>query len=318
MKTVCVLGGSGFVGRHLLEALTEQDSVNVKILSKTKSWPLSLPNQFQVVIGDLMIPKTLIDFFVPGSTTINLVYSNTESGNTNIIAIKNLINACKSGGVKRLIHCSTADVAGCVREDVITEETVCAPKTEYEMTKLKIETILTEGLKDFCDMAIVRPTTVFGEGGKNLLKMAYDLVGKCRLSNLLKTTLFASRRLNLVNVENVVAAILFLAFYPARIPGSCYIVSDDDAAENNYYDVARMLSYHLGLPSINKFKIPFQQSILSAVLRLLGRSNINPNRVYSQQKLIRLGYNKTVDFPEAIRKFAVWYQPISTRRSGVV
>ena len=73
--------------------------------------------------------------------------------------------------IKRLIHCSTAVVAGRVNDNIVTEQTECNPRTEYEKTKYQIEQILTQKARNHFPLTILRPTAVFGENGKNLLKL---------------------------------------------------------------------------------------------------------------------------------------------------
>ena len=178
--------------------------------------------------------------------------------------------------------------------------------TEYEKTKLEIENILFEGLNNESELVIVRPTAVFGKNGRNLVKLTNELTGSLRLKALLKTALFSKRKMNLVCVENVAHAISFLVCYKGDISG-IYIVSDDDDEENNYYDVSRLLCHHLNFNPVRLFCLPFQNFLLSSFLGLLRRSNTNPQRVYSSDKLLKLGYQKAVIFQDGIRHFATWY-----------
>lgn len=306
--SICVLGGSGFIGRHLLNKLKRSDGVQVKSLSRCNKIENSFPNHIQLVRGDVRTFDSLVPFLVPHAIVINLIYLNTASAEDNIQAMDNLAKACIKVGVARLIHCSTAVVAGNAKDDVITEKTPCLPANIYEKTKLKIENLLLESLKGKCEVVIVRPTVVFGPYGKNGLKLIDELVYEPRLIRLLKTSLYSRRRMNFVSVKNVVDAIMFLAHFSGDINGQCYIVSDDDAEENNYFDVSTILSHHLGLSQVRMVDIPFQSFILSALLHIIRRTHTNSNRIYSVQKLTELGFTKSVLFHDEIKRFAQWYQ----------
>ena len=280
--------------------------VTVKVLSRDSKKVNPSTGNIRFVVGDLQQVDSLIEFFEPGSVVINLAYLSSKSKQENLEAIYNLALACRQVGVARLVHCSTAVVVGRSQDNIITEDTICQPLTEYEKTKLDIENILIGDLKDKTEIVIVRPTVVFGENGKNLVKLANELTGGSRFELFIKTAIFSKRKMNFVCVENVAEAIYFLATLKGDI-SSCYIVSDDDVKGNNYYDVVRLICKHFNLPRVKIFYLPFQSLLLSVLLKLRKRSNTNPQRIYSSEKLLKLGYKKAVNFQDGIRSFAEWY-----------
>lgn len=308
VSKMCVLGGTGFIGRHLLESFGARDGAQVKVLSRFKHEN----NHCRVCIhyneGDMRNYDSLVQFLEPLSTAVNLAYLNIESSDDNIRAMEYLAKACIERGVARLIHLSTAVVVGNAKDDVITEETPCTPVSIYEKTKLRIEDMLVEILKGKCEVVILRPTAVFGPYGKNGLKLIDELISGAPLVRLIKASLYSRRRLNLVSVKNVVDSIMFFIDFVGDISGERFIISDDDAEENNYYDVSRLLSSHLGLKQVGMVDIPFQSFFLPALLRLRKRTNTNPNRIYSGHKLERVGLVKRNAFHDEIRRFALWYQ----------
>lgn len=302
---IFVLGGTGFIGNHLLRMVLAK-GLRVKVLSRDSKKVNPSTRNIRFVLGDLQQVDSLIEFFEPGSIVINLAYLSSKSKQENLEAIHNLGLACRQVGVARLVHCSTAVVVGRSRDNIITEDTICQPLTEYEKTKLEIENILIEDLKDETEIVIVRPTAVFGENSKNLVNLANELLGGSRFEPLFKTAIFSKRKMNLVCVENVVEAIYFLTTHKGDISGH-YIISDDDVKENNYYDVVRLICKHFNLPRVKIFYLPFQSLLLSVLLKLRRRSNTNPQRIYSSEKLLKLGYKKAVNFQDGIRSFAEWY-----------
>lgn len=312
-NTIAVVGASGYIGRHLVAELTAMKEFQVKLLARPKSRemePVQWPDEVEVIQGDLSDPESLQSLLVPGCTVVNLVYLWKGGEQENLAVIRNLLDACTSAGVKRLIHCSTAAVSGRVADDQIREATECRPITEYGITKLRIEKAIMTAAEGHFEAAILRPTAVFGAEAEPLKKLTADLVHGCRLRNYLKSCLFGRRRMNLVHIGNVVAAILFLIRYSGAIGGEAFIVSDDDSPGNNFLDVERYLMRSLGLPDYALPRLSIPLGVLSLLLKSLGRNNVNPRGNYIQGKLQGLGFESPVAFEEGLADYAEWYRSV--------
>jgi nucleoside-diphosphate-sugar epimerase len=310
-KTIVILGATGYLGRHLVDSLAELEDTRIKILTRPqtqKRTSIQWPGQVEVVQGDLNDPASLYSLIEPDCTVINLVYLWEGGEQANLAAIQNLLNACLSAGIARLIHCSTAIVSGRTSQNPITETTECRPVTEYGITKLKIEQLILAMAKGHFETAILRPTAVFGPGpgGKQLKKLTADLIRGGRWRNYLKSCLFGQRRMNLVYVGNVIAAIRFLIQYAEPLKENLFIVSDDAFPNNNFIAVERHLRRSLGLPDYPLPRIPVPLSVLSLLLQVLGRDNTNPRCNYSQKTLEDLGFRSPVDFEAGLSDYADW------------
>jgi len=308
-RCIAITGATGFVGRHLYRALSNRPNVDIRLLFhyKTVANPIKKEN-ITVLKGDLLKPETLLGFLQPGCTVVNLAYLSEASADDNLAAAANLADACLKAGIRRLIHCSTAVVVGRTSSNVITEKTICEPDCNYEITKLSIENIITEKARGHFDLAIIRPTAVFGPGGRNLLKLADELSSGNRVLNYLKSCLFDRRRMNLVSVDHVVAALIFLFYAEQKMAGDIYIVSDDDHPLNNYRDVEQYLVRALKCRDFPLPRIPLPPYVLSVMLKLAGRSNSNPLRRYDDEKLRAAGFRNTATFEAGLDLFAEWYK----------
>ena len=255
-----------------------------------------------------MKPESLEGFTVPGCTVVNLAYLGDGSRRENLTAIENLAEASARAKVRRFIHCSTAVITGRVPDDVIDEETKHNPKSEYEKTKLEVEKTLLGRYGNLFELVILRPTAVFGPGGKNLLKLARDLREGNWIINYLKSCIFGYRRMNLVYIDNVVSSIAFLMDSQKRMSREIFIISDDEYESNNYRDVEQFLMKKLGIRDypLPRFSLP--SFVLAFLLKLAGKSNLNPAATYDCQKLLRTGFNKRVPFHEGLASFADWYR----------
>ena len=309
MSTLAITGASGFIGQHLALSLSADHAWEVRILiHENKPEHLIDRKGLVPIVGDLLKPDTLRDLFAPGCTVINLAYLNRQPLSENLDAMESLSENCVKARIKRLVHCSTAVVVGGAPDDVITEETPCNPNSEYETIKFQIEGLLRDKARNHFELVILRPTAVFGPGGKNLLKLANDLTTGSKFVSYLKSCLFDSRRMNLVYVDNVVSALLFLAFTNQTMDREIFIISDDEYLENNYRDIEKYLMRHLGCKEYPRPRIPLPQLLLTNVLKLAGRSNLNPDRIYRSEKLRNAGLKKNISFEAGLKTFAEWYR----------
>lgn len=309
MTDIVIVGATGFIGRCLITNISCQKEIKLRVLVHRNSLDnLASKNNITLIKGDLLCPETLDKLCVKSATVINLAYLRDRSREDNLIASNNLLEACIKAKVGRFIHLSTALVFGRVSGDVVNENTECNPVGEYEITKLQIEKIVLERASGAFEAVILRPTAVFGPGGKNLLKLADDLKSGNKIANYLKSCLFGVRKMNLVSVRNVVSAVELLIRMDMRIDREIFIVSDDEFQSNNYSYVERYLVDSLGFTGYSMPVIPIPHPVLGMLLRLAGKSNSNPRRTYNCQKLLNLGLRKTVLFEDGLADFADWYK----------
>ena len=309
MNIIAITGATGFIGDHLLDQLVHRKDTQLRILiHRNINTKILNRNNIKIIEGDLLKSETLNKFIIPRCTVVNLVYLSGRSKEENLIAIANLAEACAKAKIKRFIHCSTAVVAGRVPNKVIDEKTECNPINEYEITKLAVEKNLLEKYGSSFEVVILRPTAVFGPGGKNLLKLAIDLRQGNRVINYLKSCLFNHRKMNLVYIDNVVSAIVFLIDTFENMDREIFIVSDDECQNNNFRAVEQYLMKSFGYKDYQLPRIPVPSFILAYFLKLARKSNLNPASVYDCSKLLNAGFKKPVSFDEGLAYFAGWYK----------
>lgn len=305
MTKVVVTGAHSFIGRHLVKELSRRRDLELRLLVHSK--PGEESDGICCYRGDLLFPETLTEFFAGASVAINLAYLWSRSHDDNLAAACNMADACAQAGVTRVIHCSTAVVSGRTKTDVVTEATPCLPANDYELTKLEMEKVLLEKAKGRFELVIIRPTAVFGPNGKNLLKMAQELRFGNGAVNYFRSCLFGLRRLNLVSINTIVGAVEFLMDAVAGVDGEVFIVSDDESYNNNYGYVERRMRDFFRLKPYILPVVPLPNSMLTAALQLAGRSNVNPTRTYSCDKLLDLGYRKNSTFESCLDLYLEWY-----------
>lgn len=302
MTLYVVTGATGFIGRHLIANLVA-DGIRVKALTRAMPDGRDKSSAVEWVTGDFsdaVIWKQLVQ---EGCMVINLAFSNVAASTHAIAATERMVEACAAGGATHLIHCSTVSVYGRSPQTVLTEESPCHPADDYGKVKLQLEEVLKDKVQGRFALTIVRPSTVFGEGGDALVKLVRGLASRNCLSNYLQSSLFGRRKTHLVPVETVVAAIRFVASIPKAAITSTFIVSEDEEPLNNFFDVERIIRAELGLPPYCVPLIPMPRGMLEALLWLLGRANTNTQTVYRSEKLAALGFNRSMSLETAVRQF---------------
>jgi nucleoside-diphosphate-sugar epimerase len=311
LRTIVIAGASGFIGTHLANALLRAGGHRIKVLSRSlhpEATQALRRAGAEIIQGDLRDPSSLQGVFEPGCTVINLVYLRDADEAENLAVIEHLIAACETAKVARIIHCSTADVAGRTPDRHVTESSPCRPMTAYAMTKLKVEAAVLAHRQGGCSVAVVRPTAVFGSGGQNLKKLAQDTLRGSRWRNAVKACVYGRRRMNLVYVDNVVAAIIFLADPDRALDKEIFIVSDDDAPSNEFSSVEFAMMRGLGIQASPRLRIFLPSWLLSLMLRILGKDTVDPQRTYEPGKLRSWGFVPPVPFEEGLARYVAWYR----------
>jgi len=306
---IVIIGGAGFVGIHLINTLLEKTEFELAVLvHQTLPVPLEPASRVRFIDGNIFDGASLAELIPVGSIVVNLVYLGNGSREDNLKALSNLLEICHQKTIKRFVHCSTAVVSGRAKDLEVTESTVCEPYNNYEKTKVALEDLVSAKATEWkLEAIIVRPTCVFGENGQNLLKVANDLSTGSLIKRYLKSCLYNTRKMNLVPVKNVVSAIEFLMFVPMSEICETFIVSSDEDPDNHYWYVEDRLLKLLALRPLLLPPVALPKCILTLMLKLLNRSNLVTEQVYSSAKLRSRGWVPPVSLDSAIKDFADWY-----------
>lgn len=305
---VVIVGGTGFIGKYLVNSLVDSDRIKcVRVLSReNKRCHFDQLEKVSIICGDVLDRKALVDLIVEGSIVVNLAYLNGAARDDNLKLINNLLETCQEKKIKKFIHVSTAVVNGRVKESIITEDTSVFPFSEYDKTKVLVENAILDNGDCSFESIIVRPTAVFGPGGKNLIQLANDLRFGSSFKNYLKSCLYGARAMNLVSVEDVVSALDFIIFNERNLDREVLLVADDKSSNNNYIAVEEIFMSVLGVASYPLPRVIFPSFFLELILRAMRKSNIHANRRYSSEKLEKLGWVRALDFDRKVREFAAW------------
>lgn len=292
MSTVILTGGTGFVGRHLRTALRKRPVI---LLGRKKPELLSNEKWFFADLSEEIEPQKLAE----GDTMCHLAYS-MPAGRDNLIYNRHLLKAVNaSPNVKRVILMSSVSVYGQNYSSVIDEESPCYPVGEYPEIKLTCETVWREGLREDCELTVLRPTEVIGVGGRGLGALVRDARERPLIGAIKRSVLY-HRPLHYVAVSNVVAAALFCLQRSQTLARETFIVSDDDQPENRGYavmqDLVRKLSGKQPLPGL---------TLPRPLLRMLGRLTGRPldlEQVFDSRKIRAAGFEARTPLRDEVDK----------------
>ncbi len=119
-KNILVLGGSGFIGRHVVDRLVAQDcAVCVPTRRRAYGRELLVLPTVEVIEADILDSAVLTRLVAGRDAVINLVGILHDAGRApsgaaygpsfaaaHVMLVKNLVEACRREGVARLVHMS--------------------------------------------------------------------------------------------------------------------------------------------------------------------------------------------------------------------
>jgi len=94
----------------------------------------------------------------------------SEYAAVNVEGVRSLVEAAGAAGVRRVVHCSTADVHGCVAQAPANEDSPLQPRDACAASKLEGEQASREAAERAgVELVIARPSRVYGPGDRRLL-----------------------------------------------------------------------------------------------------------------------------------------------------
>jgi nucleoside-diphosphate-sugar epimerase/predicted dehydrogenase len=172
---ILVLGGTGFIGSHLVKFLTNSGK-KVRILARDPSKFMNFNHEgrLEVISGDILDPLSLKKAFRNIQYVFHLATARAKTWDEyyrlDIEPTQRIAENCLENGVKRLVYTGTIDsyYAGSSGE-VITENTSLDPninqRNYYAHAKALSEQILLSlHEKNNLPVVIIRPGIVIGEG----------------------------------------------------------------------------------------------------------------------------------------------------------
>lgn len=156
IRNVCVLGGTGFVGRALAAQLFER-GMRVRVVTRSgpRAAPLTVIPTVEVFVGDVHDPAHLRRAFENVDAVVNLVgilheTRHQDFGSAHVELPRKVVEACRASGVRHLLHMSSLGASP-------------DGPSDYQRTKAAGEGAVRAAGADL-HWTVFRPSVIFGEG----------------------------------------------------------------------------------------------------------------------------------------------------------
>jgi nucleoside-diphosphate-sugar epimerase len=320
---VLVTGGTGFTGRALVERLLDEGHEVVALDYKEGLKTEGLRERgATVVLGSVTDPEAVrrsirgvevVHHLAAAFRELNVPDSHYRE--VNVEGTRNVLEAARAGGVRRLIYCSTCGVHGNVDHPPGGEDAPIQPADYYQRTKYEAEPLVLDYGRRGLATVILRPAAIYGPGDPERFYMIFKRVARGSFP------MFGDGRTyyHPLYVDNLVDAFM-LAMEDGRGDGDAYLIADEEYVEIE--DLVRRVARALGV-EVRIRHYPLAPAIVAGhvcetVCRPLRITPpIFPRRVdwYRQNRAFRidkakreLGYAPRVGLDEGLRRTAAWYR----------
>jgi len=176
-------GATGFTGGHLAQHLAARgDEVRALVRPKSRARfdrsPLPAKG-VTAVDGDLMDAGSMRRAAGGVEVVYHIAATYREAGQPdsayraiNVEGTRNVLEAARAAGARRVVHCSTGGVHGHIANPPATEDAPFNPGDVYQETKLEAEQLARDfGTSTGLDVVVARPIGIYGPGDTRFLRM---------------------------------------------------------------------------------------------------------------------------------------------------
>jgi len=315
MPKILLTGGTGFVGRPLLEALVNANYPVVNVTRKHAATvlpgvqhciipSLSEDNDWRVALQGVEV----VIHSAGRAHIMNETHSNPLQAfrQVNVDATLNLARQAAQAGIKRFIYISSVKVNGEETDGrrAFKPSDAPAPLDDYGVSKLEAEqALMALAGKTSMDVVIIRPVLVYGPGVKANFEKMLATVSK-GLPLPLRTI---NNRRSLVFIDNLIDLICVCIHHP-KAANRVFLVSDGEDLS-----IGQILE-KLAVAMNKKSRIfAFPQSLLGLAASVVGKKEFFQRLCGSLQVDITdtqelLGWVPPVSVDDAFAITARYYQ----------
>jgi UDP-glucose 4-epimerase len=333
---ILVTGAAGFIGSHLIESLDTEGHEVVSFVKPFTDKSFIANTKTDIIYGDLNDIGALknategvdVAYHLAAIPNWKTSVSQREYRDVNIEGVRNISEACRLNGVKRILFTSSLEAVGpSINGSPVDEKTEPHPKNIYGKTKLEGEKIAKEYYEKYgIEIIIVRLPMVYGP--RNLLHLKrYFMTVKRGYYPIVGT---GDALMEACYVKNAVYG-LKLAMEKGK-PGEIYFVSDERSYrfKEVITAIARQLDVNvkfLSMPVVVAKGLGFLIEILSKFLKFypftfretgrpaFSRSSVDwmaKSTLFCDISKVKkdLNYKTPYTLQEGMRETVEWYREI--------
>ncbi|MCD6117060.1 SDR family NAD(P)-dependent oxidoreductase [bacterium] len=276
--SVFITGGTGFVGKHIVNRLIKE-GYHVFILARRTSNVKDLNNEKITIVNGTINDREAIetalskvDMVIHAAATMSGPWDYFEK--VTIKGTELLLDLCQKYKIKRLIHISSCSVyshSTMGRHPVFHEDDSFEAKkfTYYSKSKIEAEKLVWKSYQSFgLPVTVLRPGVIYGPGGPIFpasTGLALSDNSIIRIGN-------GKGSLPIAYVENVADSVL-LCLRNSKTVGKCYNLTEDEKISRNQY--LKLIKKNVN-PNLKIIKIPYwfmflAQQGLKFIFGLMGK-----------------------------------------------
>ena len=306
---IVITGTAGMVGGNLVRALQNTNQHLRGLIFHDRRAVAGL--DIQLVEGDIRDPDSLRSAFQGADIVYHLAASiSLKSDNwskmraTNVIGTRNVVEACLSCGVQRLVHLSSIHALEQVPFNTpVDEYRQCVTSEKlpaYDRSKAAGEHEIQQGISNGLDAVILNPTGIVGPNDfkPSFFGKALIALGTGKLPALV------NGGFNWVDVRDVVSGTIQAAQHAPS--GARYLLSGH---WRSIGEIAQIVAGHTGVPA-PRFSVPLGIAnaglpFISMLAKLNGKEPL-----YTRFSLQSLKSNKQISHARATRDLGYRPRPI--------
>jgi dihydroflavonol-4-reductase len=295
-----LVGGTGFIGGHVVEYLFQQGEISKGIFRMGSHLKIMDASGVQGMEADVLDHHSLHE----AMEGVDIVYSmaspmpgsDADFHKFNTEGILNLLEVAKESKVKSFVHLSTLEVYG-FGTKVIDQTTSLNPSNEYQKSKAEAERLLIEFSKRNNEprIAIIRPARAVGSRDDTLV------VPLLRMSDSGTVSIPSSNSMSFSHPKDIAQA-MYKASTGPSVSGAVYLVKSFDSTPEG---LAQGIVGALGSGA----KIKRQGVFSSASLPKYTADQLKASlRIEAQSSWKGLGYSPAYDLKATCEEIAAWYK----------
>lgn len=324
ITSALVTGGTGFLGGHLCRRLlAEGVAVRATVRRMVPAVEALEALNVSICRCDLEDKEALrkaaegteIVFHV--AALASYVAPSVQMETANILGTRNILEAARAAGVRRLVHVSSESVTLNNADRIDEDETKPFPKRfldHYSRTKAQAEQEVLSANNDGIETVAVRPPWIWGERDTSVFKAIALAVQSNRFAFVGDGT----NQITTCNVHNICTGLIAAAESP-RAPGRVYHLADDYRPTIRDFLSRLCKASGLELPKRQvPYHVAYAAAALSDLLRAMGMKapimlsrpyiiHLGRNWILNDHRARKeLGYQPNVSMGEGFRRLAEW------------
>ncbi len=342
MRRCVVTGGSGFLGRHVIDCLIREDptlEIVVFDLHPYKHHDSAAEVSITSIAGDVTQLGAVVTALTDADTVIHCISADPMDNTNqklmwtvNVEGTKNVIEACKQCKVTKLVHVSSASVVYNGAPLVDVDESYPYPsmfRDYYSMTKAHAEKLVLAASKGGLATCALRPSAIFGERDRMFLPRFIEAARAGKSKYIIGS---GTNVWDMTYVGNIAEACVLAArkLSPdSALSGQAYFINNTEPVqfwkysgrllEGLGYDKPRVCIPHALCYTIAVL-IEFVLYILRPVYKpkappTFSRARITlltTHRTFSCEKArLHFGYAPTVNMDEAAERTIEFFKPMA-------